>query len=570
MLAFGSMVQFDTSRAFMTLRPYQSTLKSDIINAWSTEIKNICAVLPTGGGKTVVMSSLFTLNYPEIAIAHRRELVSQISLALARAGLYHRIIAPPATIRFIVGKHVEKIGKNYYDARSPLAVAAVDTLIRRFDDLTTFLKRVSLWQTDEAHHLQTDNKWGKAVEQMPQARGVGWTATPLRADKRGLRRGDGHSGVFDHMIVGPDMRELIRAGYLADYRIISAPSDIATAGVAISKATGDFNSFELRDAAHRSHITGDIVKHYLKFAAGKRGVTFAVDVELAHEHAEAFRAAGVPAAVLSAKTPDAERFAITDRFERGELLQIVNVDVLGEGYDCPAIEVVSFARPTASYGLFVQQFGRGLRPLAGKSHGVIIDHVGNIFGPRGHGLPDKPRIWSLDGAPRRDALDPDELPLRCCPNPECFRVFEGYDRVCPYCGFRPTVQQRDRPELVDGDLTEIDAAALARLRGEAEAVMSPERPLPVHAGRPAVIATQRRHVEQQTAQAALRDTIAWWAGYARDGLRLPDGAAYQRFFRTFGLDVLTAQTLNAADAAKLTARINDDIERLRQSIQAAS
>lgn len=537
------------------LRPYQSTIKNEIITRHSLGYRNVLAVMPTGAGKSVVMADIAKeSNEPEILIAHRQELVSQISMALARAGVYHRIIAPQGAIRFIIDRQISKLRKSYYHPNAPVAVAGVDTLIRRTNQLERFLKQCRRWQTDEAHHVQINNKWGQAIEALPNAYGIGWTATPLRPNGQSLGREK--TGVFDALVIGPTMRELISAGFLCDYKIYGPPSDIDLSGVAVSSATGDFNATQLRDATHKSHITGDIVAHYLRLAAGKRGVTFAVDVALAEEHAEAFRSAGVPAAVLHAKTSDADRARITDEFERGTLLQIVNVDVLGEGYDMPAIEVVQFARPTQSYGLFVQQFGRGLRILSGKSHGLIIDHVGNVMR---HGLPDVPRAWSLAGEDRRARLE-DDLPVRTCLNLDCLRVFEGYSRTCPHCGHCPPREAASRPELVEGDLIEFAPELLARLRGEADRIVNNAHQVPVHLGKGIASKVRDSKSARRAAQLELRDAIALWAGVRRDIYGNDDSESYRRFWRTFGVDVMTAQTLNEVKASELCGKIREHIE----------
>ena len=75
-------------------------------------------------------------------------------------------------------------------------------------------------------------------------------------------------------------------------------------------------------------------------------------------------------------------------------------------------------RPTQSYGLFVQQFGRVLRTADDKTHGTVIDHVGNVVR---HGLPDAPRQWSLEAPEgnRKGSSDPDTIGL------------EGLYRVLP-------------------------------------------------------------------------------------------------------------------------------------------
>src|SRR5690606_20969131 len=154
------------------------------------------------------------------------------------------------------------------------------------------------------------------------------------------------------------------------------PNDIDLSGVNIS-ASGDFSPAPLRHAVHKSKITGDVIDHYLRFAAGTRAVPFAVDIKAAAEIARDFKLSGVPAEVISSLTPPTQRQLIMKKFRNGEILQLVNVDILGEGVDVPAIEVVSMARPTQSYCTFAQQFGRALRPLPGKTHAIIIDHVNN-------------------------------------------------------------------------------------------------------------------------------------------------------------------------------------------------
>jgi superfamily II DNA or RNA helicase len=134
------------------------------------------------------------------------------------------------------------------------------------------------------------------------------------------------------------MRWLIDAGHLTDYRIFAPESDIDVRSVKVSAATGDFNRYQLREAAHRSHIVGDVVAEYQRHAAGKRGITFAVDVETSQALAKAYRTVGVPAESISAKTPDQVRTTLIDKFRSGELQQLVNVDIFGEGFDLPAIE----------------------------------------------------------------------------------------------------------------------------------------------------------------------------------------------------------------------------------------
>lgn len=500
-------------------------------------------ILPTGGGKTVVFGNILAeYQGASVAIAHRQEIVTQISLALARNGIRHRIIGPSAVAKTCTSIHLAELKRNYIDPLNRVAVAGVDTLIR-MDPTDPWFRQVGLVVQDEAHHLLQRNKWGSAQQMFPNAKGLGVTATPCRADGSGLgRRAD---GVMDVMIVGPTMRELIDDGWLTEYRIFAPPSDIDMSGVTVS-GSGDFSPPKLSAAVHKSHIVGDVVAHYLRIAPGKLGVTFAVDVASASEIAAAYRAGGVPSEVVSAKTPDALRASILRRFKARDILQLVNVDLFGEGFDLPAIEVVSMARPTQSYALFAQQFGRALRPMDGKTHAIIIDHVGNVHR---HGLPDAPRMWSLDRRDKRGKGTPDGvIPTRTCP--ECTAAYERVHAACPFCGFAPEPGGRSTPEEVDGDLYEMTPEALSRMRGD----IDPPIKLPYNAAPEVVGALKKHHRERQEAQAALREAMALWGGaWVAHGDTIP--MAQRRFFHTFGVDVGTAQTLGRKDAELLRGRI---------------
>ncbi len=530
------------------LRTYQHQGYNDIHAAWANGARNVLYVAATGAGKTTIFAKVINDHQgASVAIAHRHELVGQISVALARNGVKHRIIGPHALTRTCMSLHINEFRRHYIDLDAPRAVAGIDTLIKaRGTD--PWFQQVSLWVLDECHHLQrAPGKWGKGVGMFPNAKGLGVTATPTRADGRGLGR---HAdGLMDAMVLSPGMRELIELGYLTDYRIFAPPSDVDVSHVPIS-ASGDFSPEPLRAAVHKSHITGDTVQHYLRIAPGKLGVTFAVDVAAATEQAAAYRQAGVPSEVVSAKTPDLLRSQIIKRFAAGEIKQLVNVDLFGEGFDLPAIEVVSMARPTQSFALYCQQFGRSLRPMVGKSHAIIIDHVSNVLR---HGLPDAPRVWTLDRRERRSRGKPDDvIPVRVCP--ACTAVYERIYRECPYCGHYPEPTSRSGPEYVDGDLAELTPETLARLRG----AMDPLIKLPYGATPEIAGALKKRHHERGLAQAALRATMAQWGGNAlARGHTMSQ--AQRAFFLRYGTDVATAQTLGRADAEMLTSRIERDL-----------
>lgn len=535
-------------------RDYQQALETEIYQAWQNGARNVCAVLPTGGGKTFVFSRIISaVRGAALAIAHRSELVVQMSVALGREGVRHRVIGPIELQREVTAAHMDEFQRSYFDPNAATAVASVDTLVQS-DPKDPRWAQIALWVQDECHHVLQNNKWGRACALFPHAYGLGVTATPTRADGKGLGRDS--DGVMDALVVGPTMRDLINRGYLTDYRIFAPPNDLDLSKVTVTDS-GDFSPPKLKAARQQSHITGDVVQHYLRIARGKLGVTFETDVESAASTAAAFRAAGVPAEVVSSKTPGAVRRSILRRFRNREVLQLVNVDLFGEGFDLPAIEVVSMVRPTQSYGLFCQQFGRALRPMQGKQHAIILDHVGNT---RRHGLPDAPRGWTLDRAERRSRTTPaDVIPVRTCLNETCLAVYERIYKVCPYCGHYSPPAQRSTPEHVDGDLTELDASVLARLRNEKTRIDG-DVEYPVASSTEVRTAIYRTHQARQEQQRNLRHVISLWAGWQRH-LNRGESETYRRFYHRFQTDVASAQTLGAREAAALAERIAEELRR---------
>lgn len=358
------------------------------------------------------------------------------------------------------------------------------------------------------------------------------------------------------MVQGPPMRWLIENGFLTPYRLFCPPSDLDLSSVPLS-AGGDYSPERLRRAVHASKLMGDAVTHYVRGALGKLGMSFCVDIDAAIETAAAYRAAGVTAEVIHGKTHPLLRSQVMRKFRAREILQLVSVDIMGEGVDVPAVEVVSLLRPTQSVGLHMQQIGRGLRLMDGKTHALVFDHAGNSFR---HGLVDAPREWSLDRRERRSRAAPqDVIPLRGCLNPQCAGVYERVLPACPYCGHTHAPAGRSAPEQVDGDLCELDPEVLARMRGEIARVDG-DAVIPYGADLPVAMAVRRRHAERQAAQAALRSSIALWGGWQHHlGRETPEG--YKRFFFQFGTDVASAMALGAREAQALTERIDNDLKR---------
>lgn len=555
------------------LRGYQNEGLNRTYNAWDEGHHSVMYRLACGMGKTPVIGKLCDDHDGwGVVTAHRAVLVTQISQQLAREGIRHRIIGSEATKKQARDNHLQEFGKHFVDPHAGWHAASVDTLYLMNPDEEVF-KRSTRFIGDESHHFLRMNKWGKAwnLFRNPDLRTFLPTATPARADGLGL--GSHADGIADVLIEGPDQRWGIDNGYLTDYRIwCPTAKDLDLNGIDLNKE-GDFNQNQLAKAMAKSTaIVGDVVSTYIKHAMGKLGVTFAVNVEEANKIAAEFNRRGVPAAVLDSKTSETERNRQLKAFSERKLWQLVNVDLFGEGFDLPAIECVSMARPTASWPLFVQQFNRALRLMISrilmnawdtyppfqrkqfivespKPFAMIFDHVGNTLR---HGLPDKPKVFSLDRRAKRSGPS-DAIPMISCD--QCENPYEIIEDRCPYCGAPkpvPDPAARSGPNLVGGDIFELTPEMRQKMYGDAIQAASAYEPIP--SGAPPYVAASKATIGRQRAytQKLLRHYVGWWCGlYPGDSTT----KLVRRFYYEFNIDMLSAFALKTADAEALLERV---------------
>lgn len=558
----------------IVLRPYQAELKAKIDAHWLLHPHdNVCMQLATGGGKTRIIAALVhEHNGAAICIAHRNELVGQLSMALAECGVRHRIIADEKIRTLIIRQHIEKLGTHFcYDAAT-VAVAGAQTLLgkRAFREHGGWFEQVTFQVHDEAHHVLKDNTWGKAAALFPNARMLGPTATPERSDGKGLGR---HAdGLFDVLIQGPSMADLIRMGYLTPYRIFTVRGDFSRENLDVSKSTGDFTKESVKAETKRSTITGDVVVSYNRFVPGKLAFTFAVDVETATLIANNYKSAGIAAEVLTGETDVGRRNNTLRAFAQRKVFNIVNCQLFGEGTDVPNLDAVIMTAATESFPKFAQEFGRPLRlsietsiyqhwetytdeqrrafiAASDKPFAFIIDHVGNV---KRHGLPDARTRWSLDRRERGGGKRPDDvMPTLTCGS--CASEYEAHHPACPFCQIKPIPAARSAPAFVDGDLYELDAETLARMRGEM--LQANDAPtIPFGAGSIIAAGIQNKHHEKMQARARLKETMDLWAGW-RQSLGDTPSMAMRRFWHQFGLDVMSAQIMNRAESDTLNGKL---------------
>ena len=388
--------------------------------------KRILICSPTGSGKTALTANMLGTAASKGLLSffnvHRRELVNQSIKAFETAGVDHSIIASGYRANPLKNVHI----------------CSVQTLARRYKRYNN--PKLIVW--DECHHVAAGT-WSKIFNHFPDAFHVGLTATPQRLDGKGLK------DHFNQIVYGPSVSWLIENKYLSDYKLYM-PSNISLDGV--KTQMGDYKRSQVADIIDKPTITGNAIKEYKKVAMGKRAVVFCVSVAHSEHVVAQFNAVGIPAAHVDGETNTLKRDQTIREFAEGRIKVLSNVDLFGEGFDLPSMEVSILLRPTQSLGLYLQQVGRVLRTAPGKTHAIILDHVGNVLR---HGLPDEEREWSLEGRSKQQKQNGPSI--KVCQ--KCFAAQPPGRPKCKYCDTVFELSPREVAE-VEGELSEVDPKLL--------------------------------------------------------------------------------------------------------------
>ena len=398
------------------LYDYQAEMKERIDTAFRS-YQSVMVQMPTGTGKTVLLSEVVKSEERRVKnpcvwiVVHRRELVEQI-----RETLDTMLSSPSSTSDAIT---------SLLSDNSRIKVMSIQWLSKHYQEMK---ESPSLIVIDEAHHAVAKT-YKEVMDAFSEAKKLGLTATPCRLTRRGF------TDLFDVLLQSWSAKRFIAIGRLSlyDYMSIKADSEDQRRILGLTKrgADGDFSLKEMSEKLDVRPSIKRLCETVLRYAADKKGITYAIDITHAEHIAEEYRLHGIMAVAISSKTPLAERKAIIERFKGtsigdrndkpyyaslgltkplGETLSadykadvrdntleqtndiqvLVNVDLFGEGFDCPDVEFIQLARPTLSLAKYLQQVGRGMRVFEGKKYCLILDNVGLY---RLFGLPSDDRDW---------------------------------------------------------------------------------------------------------------------------------------------------------------------------------
>ena len=388
-----------------TLRDYQTDLVMRVEDALQTN-RSVCLQSATGSGKSVMLAEI-AKHWPGRTwwLTHRKELETQSAGHLQRAGRHDAIVTSPIRYWNRVRKGEYKPGVH------------------------------DLQIVDEAHHAPAAT-WARAIDQFP-GQVLGATATPWRLSKT-----QGLDGVFDVLVCGPQVSELIAYGYLSDCRVMTPATDDRIQGSGYTG--GDFSELATWNANPHSIMVEQAIEWLCLHDPG-RAIIYACGQEHAHSLMDALDATDRKAALLTAKTEPQERTRIEQEFRSGAINTMVNIAIATEGFDVPECDAVVLARPTKSLALYLQMVGRALRPK--DKPALIFDACAMSLE---HGLPAFDRKWTL--APRGEGTPGEPWPQPVCDS--CGTVNHPMAKYCQGCGIkRWEACERCSKPVFDGECT---------------------------------------------------------------------------------------------------------------------
>lgn len=354
---------------------YQAEMKERIDVAFRS-YRSVMVQMPTGTGKTVLLSEVVKSEEQRVKdpwvwiVVHRRELVEQI-----RDTLDTMLSCPYSTL---------DTTSPLLSENSRIKIMSIQWLSRHYQDMA---EKPSLIVIDEAHHAVAKT-YAEVMNAYPEARKLGVTATPCRLNKKGF------TDLFDVLLQSWPTKKFIADGRLSLYDYMSIKADSIDQrmvfGLTKRGADGDFSLKEMSEKLDVQPSIERLCDTILRYASNKKGIVYAIDIKHAEHIAEQYRVHGIHAVAISSKTPNDERRLTIDKFKEGLIQVLVNVDLFGEGFDCPDVEFIQLARPTLSLAKYLQQVGRGMRVFEGKKFCLILDNVGLY---RLFGLPSDERDW---------------------------------------------------------------------------------------------------------------------------------------------------------------------------------
>ena len=398
----------------LTPRPYQSAALDALDAHVQTRPGNPCVVIPTGGGKSLVMAlaiqrwKMAAPHFRCMVLAHRKELVSQNCHEMKE-------LWPEATTG------IYSAGLRRRDTEQDIIFASIDSVWNRAAEFS-----LDCIIVDEAHRIPArgEGKYRTFINHFADATVVGMTATPFRMGMGSICHRD---HILNEICYEARVADLIRDGYLCKLRSKIGASQPDLAGVK-RRSGGDYIIDSLSEAVSNETVVHAAVTNAVEILAQenrKSVLWFCVDRPHCVAVQNKLKQLGIYAPMVTAKTPAKERDLIAEQFKAGTLPHVLNINVYTEGFNAKRIDAIVGLRPTLSKGLYYQMGGRGLRTHPSKTDCLILDYAQCIatHGPITH-------------------LGQEDTVVVECGN--CGDAFSRAVKICPNCGWEYVAPPQSR------------------------------------------------------------------------------------------------------------------------------
>ncbi len=224
---------------------------------------------------------------------------------------------------------------------------------------------------DECHHA-TAETYRKIIDYYEPGFLLGITATPERMD------GEDVFEMFDQNVPYElRLRDAIINGIVVPFKYWGIRDELIYYGL---KETKDYRFVEQFSDEKHCEFIRQMIEHHRIPGQKLKAIAFCRDRSHAIRMSQAM-SEYYQTACLTGRNSSGERIrAFHDLQSDGADLEILfTVDILNEGVDIPAVNMVLFLRPTESQTVFIQQLGRGLRKYEGKDHVEVLDLIGNDY-----------------------------------------------------------------------------------------------------------------------------------------------------------------------------------------------
>ena len=241
---------------------------------------------------------------------------------------------------------------------------------------------------DEGHHAAAAS-WQKVLRRFPEAKVVSLTATPFRSDEQPLEGEVIYSYPFARAMLHGFIKRIVSRSV--------APSELYFTIGEDSHRHSLEEVLELREEQwfRRGVALSPECNRHIAEASIQRCNRLRSQTGIPHQiiaaacsvdHARQVRAiyeeCGYRAAEIHSEMSEAERERVFDELDLGRLDCIVQVQMLGEGFDHPRLSVAAVFRPFRSLAPYIQFVGRVMRvvvqdqPEHPDNLGFVVSHVG--------------------------------------------------------------------------------------------------------------------------------------------------------------------------------------------------